>query len=167
MSASITITGLDAVVKRFNIDPMTVVKPAALTIGHEIHTFITTDPGPVSQPIRWASEKQRRWYFWHRLKDKSKGGPFGLPYTRENDPDSQKLRQSWTVEPTPTGALVGTRVLYAPWVQSSTPTPWGGPQSEQNRLTGWSTDEDAVRKIESEGLAVKAVQAAIVAALGG
>ncbi len=45
---------------------------------------VQTDPGPVKRPIRWASDRQRRWWF------ASKGGGKGIPYKRTG-----KLSAGW------------------------------------------------------------------------
>lgn len=161
MSVTIVITGLDAVSKRFGISVMDVIRPALLIIGNEAKTKLQHNPGPAHSPVLWASAKQRRWWFAHRREK-------GLPdkYTR-GESESQDLLQSWTVQPSKTGVVVGTRTLYAPWVQSAQPTPWGGPQTAQHKATGWVTDEKVAGEIESEGIAVKAVTAALMAALQG
>ena len=163
MSATITITGLDAVIKRFNLDLMVVVRPAALVIGEEVRNKIAVEPTTIHRPIIWASLKQKRWWFAHRAE---KGYPPG--YTRNTDPESQQLSKSWTVQPTATGAVVGTRgVTYAPWVQSATKTEFGGPQTAQHRATGWVTDEQVINNPEIERMAIEAVTRAITAALRG
>jgi len=162
MSITISIAGLDEIQRRFDVDIMAVVKPALRVIGEELRDKLAVYPGPAHHPIIWASQKQRGWWFAHRREAR-----YPLGYTRNSDPESQQLGKSWTVEPTATGAVVGTRTRYAPWVQSATATPWGGPQSEQHKASGWITDEQAVQQVVNEGIIQRAVGEAIAAALGG
>ena len=160
MNITITITGLDDIMKRLNIDLMTVIKPAIMVVGEEVRDKIAVYPGNAHKPVIWASVKQRRWWFAHR---REKGLPPG--YTRNSDPESQRLGPSWTVEPTPTGAAVRTRALYAPWVQSVNAGEFGGPQTAQHAATGWLTDQSAVDEVVRSGVIKEIVNDAIRAAL--
>jgi len=165
---TIVINGLDEAIKRFGVDVPAVGRKAALVIGEEVRDRIARYPGPAHSPVIWASQKQRRWWFAHR---REKGLPF--EYTRNSDPESQRLGgsvtkdASWTVQPAKDGAVVGTRVTYAPWVQAAHKTPFGGPQTAQHKATGWVTDEQVARDVESSDVCQRAVEAALLAALRG
>jgi hypothetical protein len=162
MSITIEVTGVDDICKRLSVDLVKVVRPAVIRIGEEIKTKLQTEPGPAHSPVIWASETQKRWWFAHR---REKGLPF--KYARGSDPETQDILHSWHVEPTPTGAVIGTRALAAPWVQSAKATPFGGPQTEQHKATGWNTDESVTREVVTEQIVQQAIGKAIMAALGG
>ncbi len=151
----ITVTIDDAgLSRRLNVDLMPAVRTAAVVIGEELRSHLAVYPGPASHPIKWASERQKRFYFAMR---RERGLPFG--YTRNSDPMSQRLGPSWTVARTQSGASVGTRASYAPWVQSSEK------QSAQMKATGWITDQQAVEAVQRSGMIKQAVLQAIVAQL--
>ena len=116
-----------------------VTQSSALQIGHELVSAMQRYPGPSHSPVKWASKKQRAFYFAMR---RAKGLP--AKYTRISDPMSQKLKQSWgVVKRGITGAIAGNRALYGPLVQSDEH------QTEQHRTTGWITDKGAVEQLES------------------
>ena len=104
-------------------------------------------PGPSHQPVIWASEKQRRWYFAMR---RSKGLP--LQYSRDTDQMSDRIGQKWVTKYEPKGALVGTRVGYAAWVHSAKD------QQPQHRATGWKTDEMVVKELETSNVIKKVIE---------
>lgn len=101
-------------------------------------------PGPVAKPIQWASRKQRAWYMAAR---KGMG-----PYRRNSDPWSQRIGPSWTTENRGLDAAVGTRVTYAPWVQSAEK------QQPMHRNTGWITDRGAIQQAEQERVAERVTE---------
>ena len=107
-------------------------------------------PGPSHQPVKWASAKQRRWYFAMR---RAQGLP--MEYTRMSDPMSQDLQHSWQVAKLPNGAMVGTRVGYASWVQAAES------QSPQHKATGWGTDQQAIDELNRRNLIDKVVMAEV------
>lgn len=112
---------------------------AALAIGEGIRANLARYPGPVKYPIRWASRKQR--FYVLRVLRADLG-----PYVRNSDPQSQRLGPSWTVEPAGRyGAVIGTRVTYAPFVQSAER------QQPFHRETGWVTDRQAVDEYRQSG----------------
>jgi hypothetical protein len=122
---------------------------AAFKIAQEAQTKLMHYPGLSNSPVKWASAKQRGWYFAMRRKR-------GLPaeYTRISDPMSQKLRQSWAVEKVgDTGAVVGTRVTYAPYVQGE------DDQQPQHKATGWKTEKDAVEDLKARSVVERVVLA--------
>jgi hypothetical protein len=114
------------------------VRRASYKIGLEIENELKKYPKSPSYPLKWASDKQRRWYFWMR---RSKGLP--VEYTRTSDPMSQKLGQRWTTKQKPWGAVVGNPATYAPYVQSEEY------QTEMHEATGWATDRQAADEIMS------------------
>jgi hypothetical protein len=63
------------------------------------------------------------------------------------DPWSENLEGSWTTERKGSlGAIVGTRVSYAPWVQSAEK------QQPMHGATGWVTDQRAVDEVVASGV---------------
>ena len=109
-------------------------------VGLEIENVMKRYPGPPSYPLKWASKKQRAWYFAMR---RSKGLP--IEYTRTSDPMSQKLGQRWTTQQRRGGAVVGNPSTYAPYVQSSEY------QTAMHADTGWVTDKQAVDEVFRSG----------------
>jgi hypothetical protein len=127
------------------------MRRATRKIGEMLRNEMQQAPGPANSPVKWASKKQRAWYFAMRRQA-------GLPmeYTRESDPMSQRLLRGWTGQPHgESGYIVGTRATYAPYVQSSEH------QTEQHKATGWKTDEQAVEEIERSGVIKRVVEAEI------
>lgn len=101
-----------------------------------------------STPIKWASNKQRRWWFAARREA-------GLPpgYVRGSDPWSQRLQQSWGVSRGKTSATLGNRATYAPWVASEEF------QTEQHAATGFTTDREAAEKVMKDGTVKRIIDA--------
>ena len=113
-------------------------------------------PGPVRYPIQWASERQRRYYFWMRRK-----AGLSLQYVRGSDAMSQRLGASWAV--TRSGQLawtVGTRATYARFVQSA------ANQQPFHSNTGWKTDQQAATEFVQSGKVVQIAGMAIKSELG-
>jgi len=115
---------------------------AAVKIGGRLKERLMVYPGLPSYPIKWASQKQRAWYFAARRRD-----GLNIQYTRLTDPWSQQLRQGWVVEAKPSigGAIVGNRVPYGPWAQSDEF------QQPMHKATGWKTDRQAVEEVDRSG----------------
>jgi len=125
-----------------------VLQKAALAIGEHIRAEIANYPGSPRYPLRWASDKQRR-YVMALVRR------FG-PYRRRFSAMSQNLGQSWAVRPmASTAAVVGTRVTYAPYVQSATH------QQPFHADTGWVTDREAVARVKRSGVIHRIMRAAI------
>lgn len=155
----VTITGMENVQRL-----MQRLKGAALSkalqtasrkLAEQARSTMMRYPGPPSHPIKWASNKQKRYYFAMRRKA-------GLPmeYTRTSDPMSQKLRHSWVVEKYgDTGAVVGTRVTYAAFVQSA------ALQQPMHAATGWGTDKEAIEDLEKKNLIERVVMAELKSAI--
>lgn len=97
-------------------------------------------PPPPKYPIRWASEKQKRWFF-----AAAKRGEIEVPYRRQFSSTSQRLGPSWTATQEGDEVFAGTRVSYAPYVQSKER------QQPFHRDTGWITDEQAVERVAESG----------------
>jgi hypothetical protein len=98
-------------------------------------------PGASNSPVIWASEKQRRYYFWLR---RSRG--LDLRYSRGSDAMSQQLSKSWTISHLgQTDALVDNKASYGPFVQSAEF------QSAQHKATGWITDEKGIDNVQRSG----------------
>jgi len=119
-----------------------------VAIGKQVENELRQYPPKPKYPLRWASRRQA-FYVKHILR-KNLG-----PYVRRYDPMSQNLQQSWTVEPLrPIGAVVGTRVTYAPYVQSEEK------QQPFHADTGWITDREAVENVQASGDIERILQAA-------
>jgi hypothetical protein len=144
--AELTIEGLDAVQRLLaglsgpGLDRT--LQKAALGIAREAKVKLTTPPGPSNSPVIWASDAQRRAYF-------AKRGEKHLDpkYARISDPWSEKLEQSWVAVPWgDSGAIVGTKVPYAPYVMSK------DNQQPQHKATGWTTEADVVDDLKSRNV---------------
>ena len=148
----VKVEGLDALKRKLGAAWTQPLQAGAVAIGQEIQTVVSEYPeGEVHHPVKWASDKQRRWWFWARRE--AKLPPF---YTRGSDAWSQKLGPSWTVRPEgQTSAVVGTKATYGPWVQSHEK------QTAQHKATGWITDRAAVEKVERGGKAVRIMREVI------
>jgi hypothetical protein len=123
------------------------VRRAGRKIGTAIKVRMMRYPGRPNYPLRWASAKQRAWYFAARKAD-------GLPveYTRMTDPWSRQMKHSWDVKPHgEMGTIVGNRAPYSPYVVSSEY------QTEMHADTGWPTDESVVTELDSSGVIIRTV----------
>ncbi len=123
------------------------VKVAGRKIGTAIKVRLMRYPGRPSYPLRWASQKQRAWYFAARKAD-------GLPieYTRMSDPWSSQLKTSWEVAAQgATDTLVGSRAPESVWTQSSEF------QTEMHKATGWQTEEQVIAQLDQSGVIIKTV----------
>lgn len=154
---SIQVSGLSELRGRLGrkLDPY--LRAATFAIGEQIRSRLARYPGPVVHPIQWASERQRRFYFAMRQR---RGLPLG--YVRQFDPMSQRLGPSWTTARWgDIGAVVGTRVRYAPYVQSYEK------QQPFHRATGWVTDRQAIEQVQASGVIPRILNDALRRALGG
>lgn len=137
---TIEIHGLDALRRKLGVERVNeLVSTLTQGVAEDIRDRMARYPGEVSYPISWSSSRQRRAYFAMRT---SRGLP--VVYTRNSDPMSQRLGPSWVSEKRGIDALVGTRVTYAPWVQSA------DRQQPMHRATGWITDEQAIAATQRE-----------------
>ncbi len=57
---TLTVTGLDALLRLTNIDVRHSIRSALYAIGELVRNEIARAPGPAKKPTIWASEKQRR-----------------------------------------------------------------------------------------------------------
>jgi len=145
---SVTIEGLDELQAKVSRNITPDLQRLAVAIGEEIRKPLVANPGPAHSPVIWASPRQRAAYFAIRRKA-------GLParYTRDVDPQSERLRLSWFVMPEgDTSAVVVNSASYAKYVQSA------AQQQPQHRATGWVTDKDAVQKAKDAGVMERAVR---------
>ena len=118
-----------------------VIPAVTRAVAESLRSILATYPGPVAKPIQWTSPKQRAWYIGERRRQ-------GLgPYRRQSDPWSQRLGPSWATENRGQDAAVGTRVTYAPWVQSAKL------QQPMHAATGWVTDKQAIDQAKQERVA--------------
>ena len=153
MNLSIEVHGVDAAIAHLSPVALALaLKVGYLAIGEEVRNIIATYPGSVRLPFVWKSAKQKRFFFAMRAGN--------LPYVRNSDAMSQRLGPSWTVQGDATGAVVGTRATYAPYVQNVTA------QQPGHVATGWKTDEQTVAEIEASNVIDMIMRRAIVAALG-
>ena len=155
MSLTFEIKGDDALIRKLARFHPEVIPAATRAIAEALKGYLAHYPGPVKHPIRWASRKQRAWY--HAMR-KEQGLP--LAYTRNSDPMSQRLGASastanvgnrqvggWSTDNRGMDAVVGTRVTYAPWVQSAEK------QQPMHAATGWITDKQAIEKAQAAHVA--------------
>ena len=151
VSLHIKVEGLDALKRKLGAEWTKPIQDGAVAVGQELRNVVAQYPGPSSQPVEWASEKQRRWWFASRREANL---PF--KYTRGSDEWSQTLGKSWTVRPEgQTNAVVGTKATYGPWVQGH------AQQTAQHKATGWKTDKEAVEEVERGGKAMRIFRAII------
>lgn len=113
---------------------------ASIATAKELEAEARPYPGPSNSPVEWASEKQRRFYFAQRRE-------MGLPpgYTRQSDGMSERLLESWVVEPYgDMGAILKNSATYAPYVI-------GDDQQPQHALTGWQKLTDVANEFFASG----------------
>ncbi len=142
MSFTMRVDGLEEAQRRLSrVNFGRVLQTIAMAVGELIREKLATYPPRRSGPVPWVSERQRRFYYGMRRRA-------GLPlaYTRQSDPMSQRLGPSWAVARMGShGAVVATRVTYAPYVQSAER------QQPMHRQTGWVTDVEAVDAVARSG----------------
>jgi len=148
VSAVVEIQNLDRVIDALSrisdAGAVQVMRRITFAIGEEVRNVIAVYPPKPRYPLRWASQKQR--FYVLRVLQKNAG-----PYLRGagfegGAKTSQQLGQSWATVNSGTGAIVGTRATYAPYVQSA--------QQQQpfHADTGWVTDEQAVKRVSESGV---------------
>lgn len=144
MNLTVTIRGLDQLRAKFGKGADPIIKALTRGIAEDIRARIAKYPGKVKYPIEWASAKQRRAYF---AKRKGLG-----PYVRQSDTWSERLGPSWATENRGLDAVIGTRVSYAPWVQSKER------QQPMHKNTGWVTDEEAIKGMADDNVPEKILE---------
>ncbi len=159
MNISVRVDGvekLDRVIARVHSGMARAIGAATFAIGQQIQRTIAVYPPRPRYPLRWASAQQRKAYV--EMRRARKLGP----YRRMTDPFSQHLGKKWTVERLGRmGAMVGTTVTYAPYVQSA--------QRQQpfHADTGWITDEEAVQRVSESGVVGQIVGDALRTLIAG
>ena len=159
MEIDVKVIGLDKLVEaldRIGGDRLVrLVQRATFKIATHTKSLLMRYPGPPHHPVKWASDKQRKWWFASRRKA-------NLPpdYTRISDPWSQRLKDKWMVRAVKLGSSVGTPVIYAGYVMSQEK------QSAQHKATGWQTDADVVAEVERSGVIEAVFEGEIEAAIG-
>ena len=123
---------------------------AGVKVAEELKNTLSRKPGPSHQPVKWASERQRRWYYAARRKDM-----LDLKYTRNADPWSQKSSVAWTTQRIAGGAVLGNPATYSPYVYSQEY------QTEQHKATGWTTDKEAADRAFRDGTVARHVMAEV------
>ena len=136
--ASITIDVSEAVKK---LDPRDLERHLTISLkgaSDLVRDDVRRYPPPSRGPMKWKSEKQRRWFFAALRR-----GEIEVPYRRGQSPGSERLGASWTKRVTATGtefrATIGTNVSYARYVQDS------GFQAAIHK-GNWQTVQDVVRR---------------------
>ena len=147
---TITVTGLEEATRRLGKDLRPAIRRAALAIGEVVRGKIAVYPAQRSptNPQRWY---QRGYGSKWRRKDGSVGGRA----------TSEQLGQRWTTQPKGDGAVVGTPVSYAPWVQKE------DQQAAVHRSSGWVTDVEVAEDVVKSGQVERIVEDAVVGELGG
>jgi len=148
-TAGVHIKGLDEVLRMLNVNPRPVLAATTFAVSEQVRGVLTPYP---AQP---APANPRRWYErgygprWRR-QDGSMGG-------RKT---SEQLGQTWATERQGLDAALGTRVSYAPWVQSEEH------QAAVHQRTGWKTDEQAVNEVLDSGVVEEMLLDAIMHEMG-
>ena len=127
------------------------LKSAALHVKGRIAKY-----PPVSRrPQPFVSDLQRRGFF-----AKLKSGEIDVPYKRGISSKSERLGQSWTVEPRNAGLtqIVGSDTSYGPLVQ-------GERQTGYHKGTGWKTTNTVIEQEKDE--AIRIVKEVVDTALEG
>ena len=149
----VRIEGYDELKRKLGRDWEPTIRALTLAIGEALRNVIAVYPPKNPGPVKWASLRQKIWYFAARREA-------GLPaeYTRNSDPWSQRLgpgRQtmqksgdfgSWAVENTgKLDAVLESHASYAAYVQKA------GMQQPMHQATGWITDEQAIANLKKSG----------------
>lgn len=141
MTVELRIEGLDNLLRDLSIPLGPVLSDITFAVGELVRSEMAVYPGASHSPVKWASAKSRRYYFWLR---RSRG--LDLKYTRNSDPMSQRLGASWTVAHLgQTDAVVSNKASYGPFVQAA------AFQTAQHAATGWITDEKGVANVKRSG----------------
>ena len=153
MAAEIHVEGLEDIERALERLPRW-FNLAGRALGDELLTRMATYPPPPKYPLRWASRQQK--FYVTKVLRRNLG-----PYVRMYDPMSQDLLHSWTVDTKrlPHEVIVGTRVSYAPYVQSD------AMQQPFHADTGWITDKRAVEDLQASGVVNDVIQDALDAVL--
>ncbi|MBU0495048.1 MAG: hypothetical protein KKA73_13435 [Chloroflexi bacterium] len=136
MRTRVTYEGFDELIRDLEaVDYAAAGQVAAVAGAEEVRGVMTPyppQPAPANPDRYYVRGYGQRW----KRKDGSEGG-------RQT---SEQLGQSWAVEQEGTGAILGTRVSYAPPVQGAET------QTGRHAATGWKTDEQAVNEVLESGV---------------
>jgi hypothetical protein len=124
-----------------------ILQVASIATAKELEAEARPYPGPSSSPVTWQSRQQQAAYFAMRRAQ-------GLTpnYTRQSDAMSERLIESWVVEPYGVAsAVLKNSATYAPYVI-------GDEQYEQHRLTGWRKLGDVAKEFFASGRAMNAFE---------
>jgi len=134
--ATIEIEGLDELVRKLDdLAKLTKVhagmEAAALYLKGKIAQYPPRKHITIQQAGGWASDKQRRWFFWALNK-----GAIDVPYRRGISPGSEDLAHKWTTnyDKGKFEAVVGNNASYARFVM-------GDKQTKMMQMIGWKTVE--------------------------
>lgn len=155
MSAYIQIEGLDRVIGKLeNLQQLNTVKAGIKAAAIHVKGKIAEYPPRKHIPMRWKSERQRRWFF-----AALRSGAIDVPYKRGSSPGSEGLGRRWTVKERDDGlsAVVGNNVSYGPFVQREDSQYW------MHKASGWKTTARVAN--EERSVVVDFVTAAIRKAL--
>lgn len=154
MTIAIRVKGLAEVKRMLGADYKPAMRAATQAIAKQIEGEVARPPGPVTLPIEWASERQRRFVMARKRRE-------GMgPYKRGSSAGSQDLLHSWAVSRSgDVVAKLGSRASYAIYVHGALR------QQPFHRNTGWVTDEAALRKVVASGAAKRIVAQAVIGAL--
>ena len=146
---SIKVEGLDRLQRHLNRNLKPAFRRASLAIAEVIRDEIAKYPPATI--ANSPSNPRGRWYQrgygprWAR-RDGSVGG-------RKT---SEQLGQSWTTRQKDMGAIVGTKVSYAPFVQAA------NQQASFHQGRGWVTDRQAVQDVIKQGVVKRIFTKAIM-----
>lgn len=146
MTAQITIKGLDELTQKFDkIGSLAGVKAAMKNAGIHLKGEISKYPPrrhiTIQQAGGWASDKQRRWFFWAL-----RSGNIEVPYRRGQSPGSEDLGQRWAITTRNRGftVIVGNNASYGSFVQAH------DRQSRMMKMIGWKTDQQVLDENKHE-----------------
>lgn len=154
MTVAIRVKGLAEVKRMLGADYKPAMRAATQAIAKQVEGEVARPPGPVTLPIEWASERQRRFVMARKRRE-------GMgPYKRGSSAGSQDILHRWAVgRRGDVGAVLANTATYAKWVQSAKF------QQPFHHNTGWPTDEAALRKVVESGAAKRIMAQAIIGAL--
>jgi len=134
--ATIEIEGLDELVRKLDdLAKLTKVhagmEAAALYLKGKIARYPARKNVSIADAGGWASDKQRRWFFWAL-----NAGKIEVPYKRGSSPGSEDMANKWTTkyDKGKFEAVVGNNASYARFVM-------GDKQTKMMKLRDWRTVE--------------------------
>jgi len=146
MSVGVEIEGWAELQRKLGQNFVPVIRSITLKVARQLQRIIGVEPGPRVGPVPWTSMKQKIWY--HHARKKA-----GLPlqYTRNSDPWSQRIKDSWDSRNVGQfDAEVRAGATYAVYVQKDPRLP-PPHQQPMHAETGWITDLQAIDKLNRSG----------------